>query len=163
MSATHTCDYDDSTWEDGNVCPQCGYDYTGVYDSAAEDARLLSTIQPAFFCYACLRFHDPESCADNDCSCCQLQEQGDNLPTDDMAMSVAFTKDSVLTGVRHTRILPTPQVKLEAFLVGRAEGNAEVPFVQVAFPELSAEDREFIMTGTTTEEWASAFGPLADD
>lgn len=32
------------------------------------------------------------------------------------------------------------------------------PYVQDAFPELTAEEREFILTGTTPEEWNQMFG-----
>ena len=32
-----------------------------------------------------------------------------------------------------------------------------VPFVQIAFPELSAEEREFIITGITPEMWDTMF------
>ena len=31
--------------------------------------------------------------------------------------------------------------------------------IQVAFPKLSADEREFIKTGITAEEWAETFGP----
>lgn len=32
------------------------------------------------------------------------------------------------------------------------------PFIQHAFPELGADEREFLLTGTTPEEWDAAFG-----
>ena len=32
------------------------------------------------------------------------------------------------------------------------------PLVQNAFPDLSADDREFILTGITPEEWDQIFG-----
>ncbi|AWY06140.1 hypothetical protein PBI_SUZY_35 [Gordonia phage Suzy] len=76
-------------------------------------------------------------------------------------MSVPFTKASQLTGETHTRVIPVSPKALEEWLVGQANGSA--PHIQVAFPELSADDREFILTGITPEEWESAFGPLADD
>ncbi|UVK63842.1 hypothetical protein SEA_LILYPAD_38 [Gordonia phage LilyPad] len=74
--------------------------------------------------------------------------------------SVDFTRESMLTGEVHTRELPLSPAELERFLVDRAVGAA--PHVQVAFPALSADDREFIVSGATPEEWETAFGPLAD-
>ncbi|QOC56180.1 hypothetical protein SEA_MADI_35 [Gordonia phage Madi] len=74
---------------------------------------------------------------------------------------VQFTKESALTGVRHTRVIPVAPKALEEWLVGQANGSAL--HIQVAFPELSADDREFILTGVTPEEWEEAFGPLADE
>ena len=32
------------------------------------------------------------------------------------------------------------------------------PFVQDAFPSLGADEREFLLTGATPEEWVEAFG-----
>lgn len=36
-------------------------------------------------------------------------------------------------------------------------------FVQDIFPHLSADDREFLMTGVTPEEWDEAFPPEEED
>jgi len=35
--------------------------------------------------------------------------------------------------------------------------------IQNAMPNLSADDREFIMTGVTSEEWANEFGDEEED
>lgn len=35
--------------------------------------------------------------------------------------------------------------------------NGELGHIQSAFPHLSAEEREFILTGTTSEEWDAMF------
>lgn len=63
------------------------------------------------------------------------------------------TKRSVLTGREHTREIEVEAEALEAWRSGR-DGR----LIQIAFPNLSADDREFLLTGSTPEEWESAFG-----
>lgn len=41
--------------------------------------------------------------------------------------------------------------------------NGELGHIQNAFPRLSAEDREFILTGTTPEEWDEMFPDEDED
>lgn len=71
---------------------------------------------------------------------------------------------STLTNVVHVRIIDVDPKKLQDWRSGKLKG-----FVQDVFPELSADDREFILTGITQEEWDSAFaegqfdGPPEDD
>ncbi len=62
-----------------------------------------------------------------------------------------ITRKSTLTGVVRTRDLPVTKEQLDAWLAGQ--------FAQDAFPHLSADDREFIISGITPEEWAEAFPP----
>lgn len=52
---------------------------------------------------------------------------------------------SQLTGVRHAREIQVTLEQMNAWRRGE--------LIQVAMPELSADDREFIMTGITPEEW----------
>lgn len=59
------------------------------------------------------------------------------------------TRRSALTGVEHTLELDITPEQLAKFQSGT--------MVQHAFPHLNADDREFIMTGTTKEEWDAAF------
>ena len=61
-----------------------------------------------------------------------------------------FTRKSILTGVVRTRTLDVSAEQLAAW-----EGGM---IIQDAMPHLSQSDREFIMTGTTDEEWDEAFG-----
>jgi len=46
--------------------------------------------------------------------------------------------------------LPISQEQLAAYAAGA--------LVQVAFPQLNAAEREFILTGITPKEWAEVFG-----
>ena len=60
-----------------------------------------------------------------------------------------ITRKSPLSGETHTRDLPVTDAQLATWQAGTV--------AQAAFPHLSADDREFIMTGITPEEWARAF------
>lgn len=62
-----------------------------------------------------------------------------------------ITKTSVLTGAVHTREIPVTQEQLDYWEVSGKR-------IQNALPDLSADDREFLMTGITPEEWEEAFG-----
>jgi len=64
------------------------------------------------------------------------------------------TATSILTGKCHTMDLPITEAQVTAF-------NAGV-LAQDAFPELSAAEREFLISGITPEEWAEAFPPEED-
>jgi hypothetical protein len=61
-----------------------------------------------------------------------------------------ITKISTLSGKTHTLDIPVTQEQLDNYRKGM--------FIQDAMPNLSADDREFIMTGTTKEEWDYYFG-----
>ena len=50
---------------------------------------------------------------------------------------------------------PIPIAALEAYEAGA--------YAQVAFPMLSAEEREFIISGTSPEGWRQTFGPLEEE
>ena len=60
-----------------------------------------------------------------------------------------ITRKSMMSGITRTRDLPITAAQLTAWESG--------VYAQDAFPNLSAGDREFIMTGTTDEEWDAAF------
>lgn len=61
------------------------------------------------------------------------------------------TRTSKLTGVTHTREIPIT----EADLIRLQDPTL---LIQQAVPSLSADDREFLVTGATPEEWDEAFG-----
>lgn len=61
-----------------------------------------------------------------------------------------ITKTSVLTGKTHTREIPVTQEQIDQWRAG--------VLIQNAMPTLSADDREFIQSGATPEEWDAAFG-----
>lgn len=56
---------------------------------------------------------------------------------------------SQATGVFHTMEIPVTQEQLNAFSQGM--------LIQRAMPNLSEDEREFIMTGITAEEWGELF------
>ena len=58
---------------------------------------------------------------------------------------VQFTRTSMLTGVERTFEFDINEKDYDSWLKGE--------LIQNAFPYLSADDREFIMTGITKEEW----------
>lgn len=64
---------------------------------------------------------------------------------------VYVTRKSILTNTVRERLFYLRLSDLDAYEAGTV-------LVQVAFPYLSAEDREFLMTGITPEEWAEAMG-----
>ena len=61
------------------------------------------------------------------------------------------TKKSIISGKSHTMELDITQEQLGDQLV------------QVAFPNLSSSEREFLMTGITPTEWNDHFGDEEDD
>jgi hypothetical protein len=61
------------------------------------------------------------------------------------------TRTSAFTGVTRTLDLNISETKLGDWEEG-------LILIQDAFPTLTDEEREFIMTGITPEEWAAEFG-----
>jgi hypothetical protein len=72
-------------------------------------------------------------------------------------MKVLVTLTSQLTGVMHTRDLNVDAIELYAYMTGE-----DLRPVQVVFPHLSVEDREFLITGITAEEWNALLGEEPD-
>lgn len=61
-----------------------------------------------------------------------------------------ITKYSVVSGKTNTRDIPCTQEQIDDWQSGT--------LIQNAMPNVSAEDREFLISGTTPEEWAALFG-----
>lgn len=61
-----------------------------------------------------------------------------------------ITRTSLLTGQQHTCDIPVTEEELSAWRNGEP--------AQVVMPNLSADQRKFIMTGITKEEWDEIFG-----
>lgn len=61
-----------------------------------------------------------------------------------------ITRQSMLTGILHTMELPVTMHQYTLWEEGM--------LIQDAMPNLSADEREFIMTGITPSEWVEAFG-----
>ena len=62
-----------------------------------------------------------------------------------------ITRRSMLSGKVHTFDIPITENQYFAY---RSSPSA---LVQDAFPSLTADQREFILTGSTPEEWNEAF------
>ena len=64
-------------------------------------------------------------------------------------------KTSILSGVERVREMDVTQEQLQRWASGEK--------IQNVFPNLSADDREFIMTGVTGEEWEEFWEESARD
>lgn len=62
-----------------------------------------------------------------------------------------FTRKSRATGITHTVDLPITQEEWDKFLGSNV-------LIQHAFSDLTPEQREFLISGTTQEEWDDLFG-----
>jgi hypothetical protein len=74
-------------------------------------------------------------------------------------MTVKLTRTSGLTGRKHTRIIPLDEMRFDLGIIAWFEGA----LIQDAFPTLSPDDREFIATGITPDEWNAVLGIGTDD
>lgn len=61
-----------------------------------------------------------------------------------------ITRTSPFSGKKNSREIDVTQAQLAEWEAGT--------LIQNAMPSLSADDREFIMTGITPEEWDKTFG-----
>lgn len=66
-----------------------------------------------------------------------------------------ITRKSAFTNNVHTMDINVTQEQLSAWENGT--------LIQNAMPHLSADEREFIMTGITPQEWEDAFGGSEDE
>ena len=69
--------------------------------------------------------------------------------------TMKITRTSMFTGIERTLDLPVSKTQLSKWEAGT--------LIQNAMPELTADEREFIMTGVTAQEWAGEFGDEDDD
>lgn len=60
------------------------------------------------------------------------------------------TKVSAFSGKEHTREIAITEEQMARWKAGE--------YIQTAAPNLSADDREFLISGATPEEWEAAFG-----
>lgn len=65
-----------------------------------------------------------------------------------------ITMQSKLTGKVHTMDLPITEQQINLWQGGM--------LIQKAMPQLTADQREFLITGATKEEWDAAFKPDDD-
>ena len=61
----------------------------------------------------------------------------------------------MFSGVERTIDLPITEQQIAAWISGT--------LIQKAMPQLSADEREFVMTGVTAQEWSEEFGQVAGD
>lgn len=67
-----------------------------------------------------------------------------------------ISRISNLSGEHNTREI---DITIDQYIDWQnASENDDNRFVQNAFKHLSADDREFLISGITPEEWANAFG-----
>ena len=64
-----------------------------------------------------------------------------------------ITRTSMFTGKVHTLEVPCTEAQLHAWQGGM--------YIQDAMPDVPADLREFLMTGTTPTEWDEMFGEKA--
>ena len=76
-------------------------------------------------------------------------------------MSVDVTMHSMLSGKAHTRTIPISEEKFKKWL--QIKETPLRPHIQDFFPELNADDREFLKTGITPEEWNETFPEEEDE
>ena len=72
---------------------------------------------------------------------------------------ITLENRSGLTGKVYTMELPLTQREFERGCEAMDRGV----LIQYAFPTLNADQREFILTGITPEEWDAHFGPTEDE
>ena len=61
-----------------------------------------------------------------------------------------ITRRSQLSGITRTMSLPVSQAQLDTWKAGALAQNV--------FTNLTPDEREFVMTGITAQEWEEAFG-----
>lgn len=67
---------------------------------------------------------------------------------------ITLTKISLLTGKLNKITLPITQAEYEKAEQARKGGM----YIQDAYPNLTADEREFLISGATSEEWEKMFG-----
>jgi hypothetical protein len=66
-----------------------------------------------------------------------------------------ITRTSMFSGIERTLDLPITEAQIAQWQAGG--------LIQNVMPELSADEREFVMTGVTAQEWSTEFGDENDD
>ena len=66
-----------------------------------------------------------------------------------------ITRTSMFSGIERTLDLPITEAQISAWKAGG--------LIQDVMPQLSEDEREFVMTGVTAQEWATEFGDEDDD
>jgi hypothetical protein len=70
-----------------------------------------------------------------------------------------LTKKSEFTGIEHSLELPITKIEYNWGIIEMNKGKN----IQNVFPQLNDNEREFILTGVTKEEWDEFIGEEEDD
>ena len=76
--------------------------------------------------------------------------------------TVFVARRSLITGKLHTMAFAVDYTHLVNWLQARAIGE-RTTLVQDEFPHLNDEEREFLLTGITGQEWNTTFPPEDED
>lgn len=69
---------------------------------------------------------------------------------------IDITRTSMLSGIKRTRAIDITEEQLKQWEAG-------LDLIQNIAPNISADDREFILTGSTPEEWDEEFKEDEED
>lgn len=69
---------------------------------------------------------------------------------------IDITRTSMLSGIKRTRAIDITEEQLKQWEAG-------LDLIQNIAPNISADDREFILTGSTPEEWDEEFREDEED
>jgi len=64
-----------------------------------------------------------------------------------------ITRTSPFSGEKNTRFIDITETQLNTYLAGGTS-------IQSIMPDISPDDREFLITGITPQEWLETFGGL---
>lgn len=68
------------------------------------------------------------------------------------------TRRSLISGKEHTMDLPVTQAQIDELIKGPFKWTHPTMVIQKAFPNLTPDEREFLFTGITPNEWNGVFG-----
>ncbi len=72
-----------------------------------------------------------------------------------MGAKTLLKRVSAMSGIENAMEINEEREAIEDWM----ENRYQRPLIQEAFPSLTREEREFILTGVTPEEWQEAFPP----
>jgi len=72
-----------------------------------------------------------------------------------MGAKTLLKRVSAMTGIENEMEINEEREVIEDWM----ENRHQRPLIQKAFPSLTKEEREFMLTGVTPEEWQGAFPP----
>ena len=79
-----------------------------------------------------------------------------DTPPELLTGGIVLTRESMITGIQREKFIP-------GLTIGMLKAWESGELIQDAMPNVSHEDREFIMTGIVPTEWGEAFPEFLDD